>query len=169
MKDLKRIEPIIKSLEETRVVGKKSHMSLKHNTTVQLWREFMPLRRHITDPLDASFWSVEVYPGPDFFKSFDPAREFEKWAAVPVGPSAIIPEDLQVLLIPSGLYAVFSYKGKESEVSQMYGYIYGAWIPKSGYTLDHRPHFAVMGAKYKGEHPDSEEELWIPIKEKPTA
>ena len=166
MEDLKRIEPIIRTLEKTRIVGKMARMSLNRNTTAQLWGEFMPLRSTIEDRLDASFWSVEVYPGPDFFKSFDPAREFEKWAAVPVGSPAFIPEDLETLLIPGGLYAVFAYKGKESEVSQMYGYIYGAWVPESGYDLDQRPHFAVMGAKYKREHPDSEEELWIPIREK---
>jgi hypothetical protein len=30
--------------------------------------------------------------------------------------------------------------------------------------LNKRPHFAKMGEKYKNEDPDSEEELWIPIK-----
>jgi AraC family transcriptional regulator len=30
--------------------------------------------------------------------------------------------------------------------------------------LDQRPHVEVMGEKYKNNDPDSEEEIWIPIK-----
>jgi AraC family transcriptional regulator len=37
-------------------------------------------------------------------------------------------------------------------------------MTKSAFLLDDRPHFAVMGAKYKSEDPSSEEEIWIPIK-----
>ncbi|MEP1984886.1 MAG: GyrI-like domain-containing protein, partial [Maribacter dokdonensis] len=40
------------------------------------------------------------------------------------------------------------------------------WIPNSEYQLDGRPHFEVLGAKYKNNDPNSEEEVWIPIKAK---
>lgn len=42
--------------------------------------------------------------------------------------------------------------------------IFGVWLPASGYTLDRRPHFEVLGEKYKNADPNSEEEIWIPIK-----
>jgi len=45
-------------------------------------------------------------------------------------------------------------------------YIMSQWLPNSKYILDHRPHFELLGAKYKNNSPDSEEEVWIPIKEK---
>ena len=167
--NLTMMEPRIETLGETRLAGIKSRMSIANNTTAGLWREFMPLRRQIGNAQDTSLYSVEVYEDLDFFSDFDPSREFEKWAAVPVRSSAYIPEDLQALIIPAGLYAVFRYKGKESEVSRMYHYIYGTWVEKSKYALDHRPHFAIMGPEYRGEHPDSEEELWIPVREKRTA
>jgi len=32
--------------------------------------------------------------------------------------------------------------------------------------LDDRPHFEVLGDKYKNADPDSEEEIWIPIRTK---
>lgn len=166
--NLAMMEPKIETLAETRLAGIKSRMSIVNNSTAGLWRKFMPLRRQIGHTLDTTLYSVEVYEDLDFFRDFDPSREFEKWAAVPVSSSACIPEDLEALLIPAGLYAVFCYKGRESEVSGMYHYIYGTWVPKSNYTLDHRPHFAIMGPAYKGEHPDSEEQLWIPVREKQT-
>jgi AraC family transcriptional regulator len=42
-------------------------------------------------------------------------------------------------------------------------YIFNTWLPKSGYQLDRRPHFEILGEKYKNNNPDSEEEIWIPI------
>jgi AraC family transcriptional regulator len=39
----------------------------------------------------------------------------------------------------------------------------------SAYDLDNRPHFEILGEKYKNESPDSEEELWIPVKLKAVA
>jgi AraC family transcriptional regulator len=32
--------------------------------------------------------------------------------------------------------------------------------------MDNRPYFALMGEKYKGENPESEEDFWIPVKKK---
>ncbi|HLT33108.1 MAG TPA: GyrI-like domain-containing protein, partial [Aquaticitalea sp.] len=51
-----------------------------------------------------------------------------------------------------------------SNLKFTYQYIYGQWIPNSEYELDDRPHFALMGEKYKD--PESEEEFWIPIRKK---
>lgn len=96
----------------------------------------------------------------------DPGKEFEKWAGVKVHGFENIPNDMHELVIPKGEYAVFNYKGKPSEAHRTYQYIYGNWIPNSYYVLDDRPHFALMGEKYKGERPDSEEELWIPVRKK---
>ncbi|WP_371811654.1 GyrI-like domain-containing protein [Flavobacterium sp. M31R6] len=43
--------------------------------------------------------------------------------------------------------------------------MFRTWIPNSKYDLDHRPHFEILGAKYKKDDPNSEEEIWVPIKE----
>jgi AraC family transcriptional regulator len=53
-----------------------------------------------------------------------------------------------------------------SEAPAFYQYIFNSWLPGSGYRLDNRPHFAVMGEKYKNDDPNSEEELCVPVKEK---
>ncbi len=66
----------------------------------------------------------------------------------------------------SGLYAVFPYKGLPQAVDPTLQYIYGVWLPASEYVLDNRAHFAVMGSKYKNNDPDSEEDLWIPLRKK---
>jgi len=37
-------------------------------------------------------------------------------------------------------------------------------LPNSDYELDNRPHFEILGKKYKNNSADSEEEIWIPVK-----
>ncbi|MEJ2163362.1 MAG: GyrI-like domain-containing protein [Robiginitalea sp.] len=155
--------PRLELLPQTRLVGKKHRMSYDRNTTSELWKEFMPGISGIVDRLGSDLYSVEVYEDVDYFRSFEPGREFDKWAAVPVSSSSPAPEGMHTLMIPEGRYAVFNFRGKTSEVHAAYRYIYATWLGVTDYQLDCRPHFAVMGPNYKLEDPDSEEEIWIPL------
>ena len=160
------MEPRIEILKETRLIGKKMIMSFANNKTPELWQSFMQRRAEIEKSINPELYSIEVYNDKTFFNHFNPTKEFEKWAAIKVTKLDTIPDDMGKLVIPEGKYAVFCYKGKASEAQETYQYIYGNWIPNSEWVLDDRPHFALMGAKYKGEYIDSEEEIWIPIKPK---
>lgn len=157
-------DPRYEMISETQLVGKCARMSIAKDTTHGLWQEFMPNHNHIPNRAGSDFFSVEVYDGLEYFMDFDPARPFDKWAAVAVSKADSMPEGMDLLVLPAGRYAVFHYRGRPSEVHRAYQYIYGTWIGGSGYAIDNRPHFAVMGMGYKGEHPDSEEEIWIPVK-----
>ncbi len=157
--------PQIAQCEGILLAGIKRTMSLANNETFKLWQSFMPIRKGLKDLTGPELYSVEVYPE-DYYLNFSPARVFEKWAAAPVSNEYQADYPLQILEIPEGLYAVFPYKGKSSEVYKAYQYIFQQWMPQSEYEVDHRPHFGVMGEKYRNDHPDSEEELWIPIKSK---
>jgi len=156
----------IEKIEETKLIGNRTTMSLANNKTMELWQKFMPKRKKNAKPAGAALYSVELYNDVEFFKNFNPTQEFEKWAAIKVSEFTSIPDEMKTLIIPKGAYAVFHYKGKPSEAQKTYQHIYEQWIPNSEYELDNRPHFALMGEKYKGEHPDSEEEIWIPIRKK---
>ncbi len=160
------MKPQLKTLAETRIVGLSATMSFAENKSQKLWRSFMPRHHEVPNRLGNELYSVEVYPGPDFFRQFDPGRRFEKWAGVRVSNSEDIPSGMKTLMLPGGRYAVFNYQGKGSEAAATYQHIYGQWLPNSDFHLDHRPHFAVMGEKYKNEDPLSEEELWIPVRAK---
>jgi len=157
------LEPRIETINRIQLIGIRLNMSFANNQTAALWQRFMPRRKEITNATSSELYSVEIYRDPGFFQHFNPAREFEKWAAVQVRGFDTLPEGMESLTLPSGEYAVFHYRGKPSEAKGTYQYIYGQWIPNSPYALDDRPHFALMGEKYKGEHPESEEELWIPV------
>ena len=109
-------------------------------------------------------FSGEVYKEVDFFKQFNPSEAFTKWAAVEVASAANIPLGLETLEVPEGLYAVFTYVGNPAEATPFYTYIFTQWLPASGFVLDNRPHFAIMGTKYRNGDPTSEEEICIPVR-----
>jgi AraC family transcriptional regulator len=85
---------------------------------------------------------------------------------VPVTDFKSIPDGMQQLIVQEGLYAVFNHEGDAVKARETFGYIFGVWLPNSEYELDNRPHFEILGAKCKNNAPDSEEEIWIPVKRK---
>lgn len=157
------MDPKIEILPEKKLAGQRMIMSFSENRTYELWRKFMPDRNSIINKVDSSLYSIEVYP-PDYFDQFDPDIRFEKWAAVEVSDFMNIPGNMETITLPRGMYAVFIHRGPASTGPDTYGFIFGSWLPRSEYILDHRPHFAWMGEKYKKDDPESEEEIWIPVK-----
>jgi AraC family transcriptional regulator len=158
------MKPVIKTLEEKKLIGMCLTMSLTENKTQELWKNFMLRRTEIRNPLGTELYSIQIYK-PDYFTEFKPETSFEKWACLEIKNSDVIPNNMQVFTLQSGLYAVFLYKGLSSD-KRIFEYIFSQWLPNSDYVLDHRPHFEVLGTKYKNNDPDSEEEIWIPVKAK---
>ena len=157
------MNPRIEKLETKRLIGAKLNMSLIDNKTGQLWGQFGPRIKEIQNRVSEDKLSMQIYP-PFYYDQFNPAREFEKWAAVEVKDFETVPSGLKSFILKEGLYAVFDYKGSSSDHS-VFEYIFSQWIPSSGYVVDDRPHFEVLGLNYKNNDPESEEEIWIPIKE----
>lgn len=159
------MEQRIETLKEKKLIGKCMQMSLSNNKTGELWRSFMPRRKEVTNAIGTALYSMQVYD-PSYFENFNPAAAFEKWAAVEVTDFHTVPDGMAAITLPGGLYAVFLHKGPASKGRESFQYIFGTWLPGSGYQLDNRPHFELLGEKYKNEGPESEEEMWIPVKPK---
>jgi len=159
------MEARIESIAAKKLVGKRVINSLANDKTAELWRSFMPARNKIMHPVSNELFSVSVYSPSLDFKDFTTGTEFEKWAAIEVADYESLPEGMEACNIDGGLYAIFIYKGAANAFGDTFRYIFGTWLPASGYALDNsRAHFFIMGEKYKGNDPASEEEYWIPIK-----
>ena len=138
-------------------------MSMANNLTPDLWRSFMPFRKQIHHVVSTDLFSLQVYP-PEYFYGYNPAIPFTKWAAMEVSRADEVPAGMDVLIVPAGLYAVFMHKGSQHDHST-FNYIFKEWLPTSTeYVLDNRPHFEVLGEKYKKDDPTSEEEIWVPVR-----
>ncbi|GAB5409302.1 MAG: hypothetical protein BalsKO_16670 [Balneolaceae bacterium] len=157
--------PKITQTESILLVGKRIHTSLYENKTKELWQTFGPLRRKVKHQINSDSYSVEIYDSSLKMKNFTPDTKFQKWAAVAVTKFEDIPASLETLIIPAGEYAVFTFKGLQSDYSDFANFIFMQWLPSSKFELDNRPHFEIMSDTYFGPmNPHSEEEIWVPIK-----
>ncbi len=161
--NLKNLTPNIITYPQTMLLTKGLIMSFAEDKTPTLWKTFSPLIKNISHRDGNEKFSVQVYPNADFFTQFKITNTFKKYAGVKVLSHELTNNDLELLIIPEGLYAEFDYIGKPSLANDTYRYIFYDWLPSSPYQLDSRPHLAIMSEKYKGEVDDSEEKLLIPI------
>lgn len=157
------MQPRLELVKEKKLVGKRMKMSLAENKTFELWRSFMPERMKIQNKLSHELISMRVYNEPLQLQNVN--QQFDKWAATEVTDYSNVPDGMETFILPSGLYAIFNYKGLNTDNS-IFIYIFTEWLPNSDYVLDDRPHFELLGAKYKNNDPASEEEIYIPVRTK---
>jgi AraC family transcriptional regulator len=158
-------QPRIVEFPPRLVAGMRVSMSLTDDRTFVLWNNFMKQRSSLANVAGSELYSIRSY-SPGYFRSFDPSAAFDKWAAAPVDSDDALPAGMQSLNIPGGEYAVFTYKGTSEMAGPFYEYVYMKWLPSSGYILDDRPHFEIMGPRYRHGDPDSEEDVYIPVRRK---
>jgi AraC family transcriptional regulator len=152
----------IEKLNSKKLIGMKASMSFAKFNVASLWQKFMQRRNEITNTVSTELISMTIY-SPTHFTNFSTANNFEKWAAVEVIDYKNIPQGMESFTLANGEYAVFLIRGDATEFRKQMQYIYSTWLPATNYVLANKPHFELLGSKYKNNHPDSEEEVWIPI------
>jgi len=152
-------EPRIIEFKGSLLCGKSKSMDLQTFSPSAVWNQFMPRLSGITNRLNNDLISLRAFEYiPHFVPTANP--KFTYWGGVEVnGPN----EGLEHLEIPAGTYAVFHYKGLSSD-STIWKYIYGEWLPNSKWELDDRPHFERLGHAYNHGDPNSEEDIYIPLR-----
>jgi AraC family transcriptional regulator len=147
----------------SKFVGISMEFSFSDYRIFELWNTFMPRRNEIKNRIGSDFYNVQI--NPENF-DFSPTTNFQKWAVVPVKNWENIPDNMQALEIKNGLYAVFNYNGDQNNIRDFFEKIYKDWLPNSDYELDNRAQFEILGEKYQRNNPESEEQIWIPIRRK---
>lgn len=152
------MNPKLLKISEKNLIGKKSNMHHgEYGNIVALWKSFMPNRKDVINVMNENFIAMQVYSD---FNTME--KSFDIWACVEVSSFENIPEGMNSITLPKGEYAVFLHKGMNA--AETYQKIMTEWLPNSGYEVDDRPHFQVMGAKYKNGSEDSEEDFYVPVK-----
>ena len=154
------MQPKIIHFSESTFVGISRCFSLVDYQVSELWQSFMPRRHEIQNVKSKQLFNIQVNPS-DY--SFDPKTEFEKWAALEVDAFTTIPEGMQKLIIPTGRYTVFTYRGDGSNASDFFRSIFTQWLPEAQLQWENRPQFEVLTEKYKKNSPESEELIYIPV------
>ncbi|RCT54213.1 GyrI-like domain-containing protein [Winogradskyella sp. KYW1333] len=154
------MNPTIKTIGEKHLIGMRGSMHHgEMHKIIALWKQFMPNKFKVTNTLNEELIALQNY------KDFSNTKlAFDIWACAEVSDLNNIPEGLSGLTIPAGEYAVFVLKGMDA--GALYREILSEWLPNSGYKVDSRPHFQVMGKKYINNSDKSEEDVYLPIKSK---
>ncbi len=155
------MNPQIKTFPTTKFIGKNLSFTYSDYRAFELWSSFMPRRKEVPNAIGTDLYNIQIN---SIGFSFGLQEPFVKWAAVPVANFDFVPDEMETLEILEGWYAVFHYKGDQSNAPAFFNAIYTKWLPASNYELDHRPQFEILGVKYKTNDPNSEEEIWIPVK-----
>jgi len=71
---------------------------------------------------------------------------------------------MEIYTLSGGQFAVFIHKGTAGTFHITSQYIFDIWLPDSGYELDKREHFEILKENYDPNDPESEEEVWVPIR-----
>lgn len=156
------MQPEIIQMPEKKLVGISRPMSFLDYQVSELWQSFMPRRSEIENTVASDLFHVQVNP---LHYNFSPDVVFEKWAALEVNAFTSLPDGMQKLIIPAGLYAVFTYRGDGSDAADFFQSIFTEFLPKANLQWENRPQFEVLGEKYKKSSPDSEELIFIPIQD----
>tara|TARA_B100000497_G_scaffold128039_1_gene172747 strand:+ start:6334 stop:6807 length:474 start_codon:yes stop_codon:yes gene_type:complete len=152
-------EPKIIEFEGSLLSGISKSMDLQTFAPAEVWSQFMPRISRVNNRLNDDLISLRSFEGiPLFGPNASPV--FVYWGGV---ETEVKNDGFEHIHIPSGTYAVFHFKGLSSD-STIWRYIYGEWLPNSSWELDDKPHFERLGPAYKNNHPDSEEEIYIPLR-----
>ncbi|MBU2929035.1 GyrI-like domain-containing protein [Winogradskyella psychrotolerans] len=154
------MNPKIKTCSEIKVIGLSSKIKMnEQHKIVALWKRFMPRKHEIENLASKDLIAMQIYSD---FNNFE--TPFDIWACAEVLNGHNLPDTMSTFTIPQGDYAIFNHKGMDAGAT--YQKIMTEWLPTSGYDIDARPHFQVMGEKYKNGSPDSEEDFFVPIKDR---
>jgi AraC family transcriptional regulator len=88
---------------------------------------------------------------------------FNYYAGVEVEKDSVPPEGMELLHLPAQKYAVFTHHGSIQDLSLTNQYIWGAWLPQSGYELAPASDLEIYPAAFKPDSNECEIELWIPL------
>ncbi len=159
------MSPEIRTVAEKKLAGMYITMTLAENRTAELWQQFMPRRNEIVTAVTDELISMQVYDAAVALAGYmTPQSVHQRWAAKEVTDFTSVPAGFETFVLPEGLYAVFTYRGTPQQAAPFFRKIFMEWLPASGYVLDNRPHFEVLGPKYKHNDPESEEEVFIPVR-----
>lgn len=98
----------------------------------------------------------------EYYPDITDESEFSYIACTEAAPSKQFPLGMISRRIPSSKYAVFSHHDSIHHLKDTYQFIYGVWLPESGYELAELD--TIEYYEHNEDHSDCELEIYIPIK-----
>ncbi|MCB8921496.1 MAG: AraC family transcriptional regulator [Ardenticatenaceae bacterium] len=150
------MEPKFVSKPAFVMVGMKYHGQNKNNEIPQMWGEFM---KH-TEEFERVINPTVCYGACDHVN--ETTGVFDYLAAFEVNSEAAAPKGMDRWDIPANEYAVFTCT--LPTIHAAFDYIYGTWLPQSGYKRAPGAEFELYDESFEVNDPDSPLYLYIPVK-----
>jgi AraC family transcriptional regulator len=94
-----------------------------------------------------------------------PKEKCRYYACITVSPDAKADGEVGIMDTKAGMYAVAGFRGKSDIFRKAYGFLYGEWLPESGYQPDDSPAFEVYTREPENEaDPTFSFDLYVPAK-----
>lgn len=89
--------------------------------------------------------------------------QFNYFAAVEVDKNTTPPDGMTLIKIEKQNYAIFTHKGGLSTLDHTNQYIWGTWLPQSGYELAQASDIEVYPANFQASDCKANFEIWVPL------
>jgi len=161
------MEPKIVERKEFRIIGMDCRTTKLDNVTnftiPKLWGRFIPRCEEVTGKSDTKVcYGVCVM---EEGSPFTDKTEFSYIAGFEVESGAKPPKGMTEKVLPAAKYAVFTHKGKISDIYKTLDHVYGRWLPNSKYKLSRSAYdFELYDERFiGGDDPKSETDIYVPI------
>ncbi|WP_324753201.1 GyrI-like domain-containing protein [Roseovarius sp. Pro17] len=85
-------------------------------------------------------------------------------ACSPCSDKLELPEGTEELRRPAGIYAKLEYKGPYADMKDTYRWLYGVWLPKSGFEISERPASeAYLNSPVDTKPEDLRSDMFLPV------
>lgn len=159
-------EPVFKTKEAFKIVGIERFTASGIPSIREAWHEFGNRSTEISRATAPVAFGIEDYSR-DFDRNKGGFPKYYYIAGLEVDSLMDIPSGMTGKEIAAANYAVFSYRGPLDDLHKFFGFIYGEWMPKSGYSMD--PKLSLDFERYPEQIKDmndAELEIWVPVIEK---
>ena len=111
---------------------------------------------------DTTQMQAVFYDDPDLVA----APDLRSAACTPVPKGINLPEGTEELLRPAGHYAKLAYMGPYADMKDAYRWLYGVWLPNSGYEVSESPCFeAYLNSPVDTKPEDLRSDIFLPVEE----
>lgn len=137
------------------VVGLKYRGKSEQGEIPQLWQALGPRSGEIEMVDDTAAYGISANIDQE-------TGEFDYVAGFEVSSAEDVPEGMVAFEVPGGRYAVFSTT--LPKIGETFDQAYHTWLPQAGHQPRSGPEFELYDERFDPQDPDSEFDLYIPIK-----
>lgn len=155
------IDSTIATKESFWIVGLEYVGSKQHGAAIgALWQRFDMRSKEVSNRVDGTTSFGACFSTPSMMQN----DEFSYVAGVPVSEAADVPEGMVAREVKGGDYVLVTHTGAITNVESTFDFIYGAWLPKSGYDPADRPSLELYDERFKFNADDSAFDILVPIR-----